>query len=121
MFRTVVLALSLAFATVVTADGSALAKPAAGKHLQGQVFPIEVTSAGFAPELIKTKSMEPIKLVVTRTTEGTCAKDIVLKDFGISKPLPLNQPVEITFTPTKPGQFRYACAMNMVAGVIIAE
>jgi plastocyanin domain-containing protein len=121
MFRTVTLALSLALATVVVVDASALAKPAAAKHAQERVIPIEVTSAGFLPAQIKTKSMEQIKLVVTRTTERTCAKDIVLRDFGISKPLPLNQPVEVTLTPTRPGQFRYACAMNMVAGVIIAE
>jgi len=121
MLRTIVLTLSIAIATVVIADASALAKPSAGKHAQTQVIPIEVTSAGFVPAQVKTKSMESIRLVVTRTTDRTCVKDIVLKDFGIRKPLPLNQPVEITFTPTKPGQYRYACAMNMVAGVIIAK
>ena len=65
--------------------------------------------------------MPPTKLVVTRTTDRTCVKEIVIKDFVIDKPLPLNQPVEITFTPSKPGQFRYACGMNMVAGVITVE
>ncbi len=35
--------------------------------------------------------------------------------------LPLNQPVEITFTPKKSGQIRYAYAADMVAGVIIVD
>jgi plastocyanin domain-containing protein len=62
-----------------------------------------------------------VKLVVTRTVERTCATDIVIKDFGINKPLPLNQPVEVELTPTKPGNIRYACAMDMIAGVIVAQ
>ncbi len=53
-----------------------------------------------------------VKLVVTRKTDRTCAKEIVIKDLGINRPLPLNQPVEIIFTPKKQGQIRYACAMG---------
>ena len=60
-------------------------------------------------------------MMVTRKTDRICAKDIVVKDFGINKALPLNQSVEITFTPSKPGQIRYACAMDMIAGVIVVE
>jgi len=41
--------------------------------------------------------------------------------FGIKKPLPLNKPVEVRFTPRKPGAIRYACAMDMVVGSLIFE
>jgi plastocyanin domain-containing protein len=121
MSRTIPVTISLAIAILVIVDASALAKSAAGRHAQEQVVPIEVTSAGFVPAQIKTKAMQPIKLVVTRTTDRTCVKKIVIKDFGIDKPLPLNQSVEIRLTPSKPGQVRYACGMNMVAGVITVE
>jgi plastocyanin domain-containing protein len=80
---------------------------------------MSVTSEGFVPAEITVKAGESVRLVVTRKTERTCATDIVIKDFGINKPLPLNQPVEVDFTPTQPGRVRYACAMDMIAGVLI--
>ncbi len=117
MFRSVLVAISI----VVVAGTSALAKPADSKQPHEQVVAIAVTSAGFEPAQVNVKANQPVKLVVTRKTEQTCAKTIVIKDFGIEKALPLDQPVEITFTPSKSGQIRYACAMNMVAGVVIVD
>lgn len=82
---------------------------------------ISVTEDGFAPALAKVRVGQPVTLVVTRKVEKTCATDIVIKDYGISKPLPMDQPVAITFTPTKAGDIRYACAMDMVVGKLVAE
>ena len=83
---------------------------------------VAVTSEGFvvanAPTL---KAGQPVTLVVTRSVEKTCATDIVLKEFGISQPLPLNKPVEVTFTPKKAGTVRFACAMDMIAGGLKVE
>jgi plastocyanin domain-containing protein len=86
-----------------------------------QVVNLDVTAKGFVPAKIEVTAGRPVKLVVTRKTDQTCAKDIVIKDFNISKPLPLNRPVEVTFTPSKSGHIRYACAMDMIAGVIIVD
>jgi len=33
----------------------------------------------------------------------------------------MNKPVELNFTPTKPGKIRFACAMDMIAGEIVVE
>jgi plastocyanin domain-containing protein len=107
--------LVMGFASLAMAKG----KPAAKS--QEQVFAIEVTKEGFVPAEIKVKAGKPVKLVVTRRVERTCATEIVIKDQGINKPLPLNQPVEVTFTPSKPGKLRYACGMDMIAGVIVVE
>ena len=82
---------------------------------------IEVTSDGFVPSHARVHVGQPVTLVVTRKLERTCATDIVVKDYGVNQPLPQNQPVEVTFTPTTPGPIRYACAMNMVAGELVAE
>ena len=116
------LAISTIIAIAVAVSGaSALAKSKEQKMPQEQVVTMEVTGEGFVPAQVKVKANQPVKLVVTRKTARTCATEIVIKDFGINRPLPLNQPVEITFTPTKAGKFRYACAMDMIAGVIIVE
>jgi plastocyanin domain-containing protein len=114
--------ISMIIAVAVAISGvSALAKGKEQKKTEEQVVTIEVTGEGFVPAQVKVKANQAVKLVVTRKTDWTCAKEIVIKDVGINKPLPLNQPVEITFTPTKKGQLRYACAMDMIAGIIVVE
>ncbi len=82
---------------------------------------LKVTDQGFVPDEVKVKKGEPLELVVTRTTDQTCAKKIVVKDAGVSKDLPLNQPVTIALTPQKTGELKYACGMNMLTGVLLVE
>jgi plastocyanin domain-containing protein len=43
---------------------------------------------------------------------------VVLPEYGIDRKLPLHEPVTITFTPTRTGTLRYACAMKMFQGEI---
>jgi plastocyanin len=90
-------------------------------HDSAHPLEIAVTSDGFVPARAKVKVGEPVTLVVTRKVERTCATDLVIKDYGVNKPLPQGQPVQVTFTPKKPGPIRYACAMDMVAGELVAE
>ncbi len=117
MTKNILVAISL----LVFALAVVQARPAEAKEAPEHVVALEVTSAGFVPAQITAKANRPIKLVVTRKTDRTCAKEIVIKDLGINKPLPLNQPVEIVFTPKKQGKLRYACGMDMISGVIVVE
>jgi plastocyanin domain-containing protein len=80
-----------------------------------------VTKRGFAPVSVAVKKGEPVRLVVTRQTEQTCAKEIVISDAGVREKLPLDKPVTIEFTPQKTGEIRYACGMDMVSGVLLVE
>lgn len=95
-----------------------------GAHAKHQPVRVEVavTADGFVvanpPAL---RAGQPVTLVVTRKVERTCATDVVLKAYGISRPLPLNQPVELTFTPSKPGKVHVACAMDMVSTDLSVE
>ena len=82
---------------------------------------IAVTAKGFEPKALTAKVGKPITLIVTRKVERTCATEIVIKDYGIDQPLPLDQPVKVTFTPTKPGKVRFACGMDMIAGEIAVQ
>ncbi len=95
------------------------AVPVAAKP--GQAIDIAVTGDGFVPAHLRVKQGQPVKLVVTRKTDRTCATEIVIKDAGISQKLPLNKPVTVEFTPKKSGQLRYACGMDMISGVIVVE
>jgi plastocyanin domain-containing protein len=82
---------------------------------------IEVTKDGFVPASFTVPAGKPVTLMVTRHVEKTCATSIVMKDFNINQPLPLDDTVELTFTPDKPGQHRFACPMDMVAGTMTVE
>jgi plastocyanin domain-containing protein len=82
---------------------------------------LTVTEKGFEPAVVKVRAGSPVTLMVTRRTERTCATELVLKEHGINQPLPLNQAVEITFTPTQSGDLTYACAMDMYRGTVHVE
>ncbi len=100
--------------------GVALLGAAACRREQrpGEPVKITVTKNGFEPWRVRAWKGVPLTLVVTRTTDETCATELVLPEYGIDRKLPLGQPVTITFTPARPGELRYACAMNMFQGVI---
>jgi plastocyanin domain-containing protein len=107
-------------------DGRTEAEPDRSQHTSAitgyeQVVELSVTADGFVPASFKVHAGHPVKLVVTRKVERTCATDIVIKALKISAPLSLNKAVELTFTPTKPGKVRFACAMDMIAGEIVVE
>ncbi len=86
-----------------------------------QVVELTITKSGFEPSSVTVKRGTPVKLVVTRKTERTCVTEIVIKSLGVNRPLPLDKPVTVELTPKKPGEYRYACAMDMVAGVLKVE
>jgi plastocyanin domain-containing protein len=79
---------------------------------------VAVTDDGFEPSRVKAQKGEKLRLVVTRKTNSTCAKEIVVKDHGINQPLPLDKAVTVEFTPAKSGEIRYACGMDHVSGVV---
>ena len=112
-----VLAVSLALSACSRNSSDA----GASQHALASRIAIAVTADGFVPAQTHVKVGQPVTLVVTRQVAKTCATDIVIKDYAVNQPLPENQPVEITFTPTKAGPIRYACAMNMVSGELVAE
>jgi len=100
---------------------AAPAQPAA-KPGEPRTIALSVTEKGYEPSPVTLKQGEPVKLVLTRTTDHTCATEIVLEDYNINTPLPLNQPVEVAFTPNKSGKLVYGCAMGkMISGVFMVE
>jgi plastocyanin domain-containing protein len=82
---------------------------------------ITVTEQGFEPATVTVAAGKPVTLVVTRQTTKTCATELVMPAQGINQPLPLGQAVEITFTPSQPGELNYACAMDMYRGRVIVK
>jgi plastocyanin domain-containing protein len=99
-----------------------LSRYAGAEEAQPRVIRLSVTKKGFEPNSVTVKKGEPLKLVVTRKTDQTCATSIIVKDYNIERELPLNTPVEVDFTPTKEGKLKYGCAMGMmISGILLVE
>jgi plastocyanin domain-containing protein len=108
---------TLATALLLLLAGS----PARATEASGRTVAITVTDDGWVPDRIEVKKGEPLTLVITRTTEHTCATEIVIKDYRINQKLPLNKAVTVKLTPSKTGEVRYACGMDMISGVLVVR
>jgi len=87
----------------------------------GKTVQLSVTPDGWVPATIQARKGEPLTLVITRRTERTCATEIVIKEYGINQKLPLDKAVTVTFTPTRSGQVKYACGMDMISGTLVIQ
>ncbi len=84
-----------------------------------RVVELRVTEKGFEPAEVVLERGEAVKLVVTRTTERTCARRILVEGEGIDSALPLGQAVTLSLLPRKSGSIHYACATGKIAGALI--
>jgi plastocyanin domain-containing protein len=108
-------------AVAITAAPSAWAADHAKAAKGAQVVQIAVTKEGFEPSVVTVKHGKPVKLVVTRKVERTCATEIVSKDLGVHQALPLDKPVTVAVAAKKPGDYRFTCGMDMIAGTLKVE
>ena len=81
---------------------------------------IAITADGFSPATVNAEPNVAVELVFTRTTDNTCAKEVVVPDLKVKKTLPLKEPVSIVFTPTKK-EVAFACGMNMLKGKLVIK
>ena len=82
---------------------------------------VEVGAAGYKPDTVMAKAGEPVTIVFTRVTDEGCGQKILIPSEGIEKDLPLNTPVEITFTPKESGNLGFSCGMKMMKGTIMVH
>jgi membrane fusion protein, heavy metal efflux system len=80
-----------------------------------------VSDKGFEPARVSVRAGVPTRLTFVRTTDATCATEVVVPSLKIKRALPLNQPVEIEFTPEKPGDIAFACGMGMFSGTLVVQ
>ncbi len=105
-----------AYAGLAVLAASALA--VAGCRRGPQEVAVTVGSNGFDPARIEARAGKPLVLVLTRTTNNTCATEIVIPEVGVNTPLPLGKPVRVELTPREAGKLRFSCGMRMFQGEI---
>jgi membrane fusion protein, heavy metal efflux system len=87
-----------------------------------QTAKVTVTKDGFEPSKVSLKARTPARLTFVRTTDQTCATEVALPSLKIKRPLPLNKPVDIEFTPAEAGTIDFACGMGgMFKGLLVVE
>jgi plastocyanin domain-containing protein len=82
---------------------------------------VAVDGNGFEPTAIEAKAGEPLILAFKRTSDKTCATEVVFPELKIRKPLPLGQVVEIRFTPQAHQTITFTCGMNMYKGSVVVS
>lgn len=80
-----------------------------------------VVKGGYSPDVIAVKAGIPVRLQFYRDETASCSEQVVFPDFGVARDLPAFQTTPIEFTPESPGEYTFACGMNMMRGKLIVE
>jgi len=75
----------------------------------------------YTPARIEVPAGQPVTLRFTRQDPSPCAEKVIFGDLGLSRDLPVGRPQELTFTPVKPGEFEFTCAMGMYRGRLVVR
>ena len=75
---------------------------------------------GCPPSTIQVRAGRPVRLTFDRREEGECSSHVIFSDLGIDKPLPAYAKTTLDLGPLKPGEYPFACGMNMLHGVLKA-
>jgi plastocyanin domain-containing protein len=87
-----------------------------------QEYKLSVTENGFEPSSLKVKANAPLILKITRKTDATCARTVIIPSKNIKVDLPLNKETIIPVGSLAKGEIKFGCSMEMmVNAVMIAE
>jgi plastocyanin domain-containing protein len=110
------LASGLVFLALAGCEGDAPQQAADSGRVE-----ITVGDAGYSPTQVRATQGEPLTMVFTRTSESICGETVLIPEHDIERKLPVNEPVEITFTPARTGRLAFMCGMKHMQGAIIVQ
>ena len=97
-------------------------KPAAEAELAGGVQEIRVrVRGGYTPGRIHARPGAPLRLVFDRQESGDCTSRVVFPDLGVSADLPAYAQTAVSLPAQAPGEYGFACGMNMIHGVLAVD
>jgi plastocyanin domain-containing protein len=120
----VVVALALFLATACSkgrdADGPMPATSAVVAPTGGAVT-IIADAKGFTPSEVHATKGAPLSLIFKRTSDNTCATEVVFPELKIRRPLPLNEAVAIAMPTEVDRTYKFQCGMAMWQGAIVIK
>lgn len=82
---------------------------------------VEANEKGFTPNAIAVKKGSTTRLVFTRTSEKTCATEVVFSELGINQKLPVGVAVPIDIPADQDRTLHFACGMDMYKGKVVVK
>lgn len=86
-----------------------------GNGVQESVVEVK---GGYSPAVIEAEAGLPLRLIFDRKEDGECSSHVVFSDFGIDLALPAFRTTTLTLHPNEPGEYGFACGMNMLHGTL---
>lgn len=82
-------------------------------------IPVTADEKGFSPSSVKVQKGSKATLVFTRTTDDTCATEVVFPEIDVKKELPKGQPVRIDVPTDKEQKLTFQCGMGMYKSAVV--
>jgi len=85
---------------------------------------VRVGESGFTPASLVVAKGAPgatAPLTFVRTTNETCAKEVVFPDLGVKKDLPLDTPVTVQVPTDTARTLAFQCGMAMYKGALVVR
>ena len=114
------LAVVAALAAVGCKDKSSSTSGATGPLPPGAVA-VTADENGFKPSSVSFKKGEAASLVFTRTSDDTCATEVVFPDLNVKKDLPKGKPVTIEIPTDKEQKLTFQCGMGMYKSTVVVS
>lgn len=76
---------------------------------------------GYSPAAVSMRAGTPITLAFDRQETGECTSHVVFADLGLDAMLPGNATTDVELPALPPGEYPFACGMNMVHGMLKVE
>jgi len=117
---------STIFAFVAAA--AALSASACSKASQGEgaaatdgAHAVTVTDKGFSPTSLTLQRGEKGDIVFTRTSDETCATEVIFPELNVKESLPLKKPVTIKVPTENSRTFSFTCGMGMYKSQVVVR
>ena len=82
---------------------------------------VTVSKEGYTPVAIEVKAGKPVTLAFIRIDNENCGNELIFHTLNIKKELPLGKVVTVEIPAEKPGEFAFACGMDMLKGIVMVE
>jgi plastocyanin domain-containing protein len=108
----------------IAALAFALQAPACNKSQAAPLADVTAGEHGFSPASVKLPGGGPgshMGVTFVRTTDRTCATEVVFPDLKIEQKLPLNQVVSVDLPTDSAKTLTFQCGMGMYKGAIVVS
>ncbi len=87
----------------------------------GATAKVKADEKGYTPSTVTIAKGLPATIEFTRTSDKTCAREVVFPDLNIKKELPLDTPVTVTLPPGEAKTYSFQCGMAMYKGSVVVQ